>query len=41
LIKKGIFGKKFENAVQISYVGNFKEKKILDYLAEVKYTLLK
>lgn len=27
-IKKGMFGKKKENALQFSYVGNFKEKKV-------------
>jgi len=29
LVKKGVFGKKKEQAFQFSFVGNFKEKKVL------------
>lgn len=40
-VKKGMFGKKKENAVQFSYVGNFKEKKVQEYLLKYKFNLLK
>ncbi len=32
---------KFDKTQVISYVGNFKEKKIVDYLTSLKFTLLK
>lgn len=40
-VKKGMFGKKKENAVQFSYVGHFKEKKVQEYLLKYKFNLLK
>lgn len=40
-VKKGMFGKKKENALQFSYVGNFKEKKVQEYLLKYKFNLLK
>ncbi len=41
-VKKGMWGKgKFDKTQVISYVGNFKEKKIVDYLTSLKFTLLK
>lgn len=40
--KKGMWGKgKHENTIIFSYAGTFKEKKILDYLVSLKYSLLK
>lgn len=41
VVKKGVFGKKKENAFQLNFVGNFKEKKVLDFLTKAKFTLLK
>jgi hypothetical protein len=41
-VKKGLWGKnKFEKTQVVSYVGQFKEKKVLDYLVSLKFTLLK
>lgn len=41
-VKKGMWGKgKHEKTQVISYVGNFKEKKILEFLNNLKFTLLK
>jgi hypothetical protein len=39
-IKKGMFQKK-KDAIQFSYVGNFKEKKVHDFLLNHKFALLK
>lgn len=39
-VKKGMFPKKKE-AVVFSYVGNFKEKKVQDFLAAHKFSHLK
>ncbi len=40
-VKKGMFGKKKENALQFSFVGNFKEKKVQEFLLAHKFNLLK
>ena len=41
-VKKGLWGKnKYEKTVIVSYAGTFKEKKIVDYLTGLKFTLLK
>jgi hypothetical protein len=41
-VKKGLWGKgKHEKTVVISYAGVFKEKKILEYLSNLKFTILK
>jgi hypothetical protein len=41
-VKKGMWGKnKYEKTQIVSYVGNFKEKKVLDFLANMKFTLIK
>jgi len=41
-VKKGMWGKgKHEKTQIVSYVGNFKEKKILEFLTAAKFTLLK
>ena len=41
-VKKGMWGKnKHEKTVIVSYAGNFKEKKINEYLNNMKFTLLK
>lgn len=41
-IKKGMWGKnKHEKTQILSYVGNFKEKKVLEYLTNLKFTLIK
>lgn len=40
-IKKGVFGKKKEQALVFSYVGNFKEKKVQEFLQGHKFVILK
>ena len=41
-VKKGMWGKgKFEKTLIVSYAGAFKEKKVLEYLKSMKFTLLK
>jgi hypothetical protein len=40
-VKKGMFGKKKEHVLQFSFVGNFKEKKVQEFLLTYKFNLLK
>ena len=41
-VKKGMWGKnKFEKTQIVSYAGQFKEKKVLEYLTNMKFLLIK
>lgn len=40
-VKKGMFGKKKEQALVFSYVGSFKEKKVQEFLIAHKFHHLK
>jgi hypothetical protein len=40
-VKKGMFGKKKEQAVVFNYVGAFKEKKVQEFFLAHKFTHLK
>jgi hypothetical protein len=40
-VKKGMFGKKKEQALVFSFVGNFKEKKVQEFLIAHKFSHLK
>jgi len=41
MVKKGVFGKKNQDAYQFSYVGNFKEKTVQEFFVERKFAALK